>query len=96
MCDIALLVGVPFPMGDATLSLGARAEASQRLKAFGEALWIFVECEWRRLPMEPAAWVQWRLLLQDIRECSPIVISIVIGCIEAALRRHDGHFSLTH
>ncbi len=96
MCDIAPLVGVPFPMGDATLSLGARAEASRRLNAFGEALWLFVECERRRMQTEPAAWVKWRLLLQDIRECSPIVISIVFGCIEAALRRHDGQFSLTH
>ncbi len=93
--DIAPLVGVPFPMGDASLILGARAEASRRLKAFGEALWLFIECEWRRMLTEPAAWVHWRLILQDVRECSPMVISIVIRCIEAALRRHDGHFSLT-
>jgi hypothetical protein len=87
---VAPLVGVPFPYaadgGDgvsASSSPRTRGAAAQRLRAFGDALWSLVG---HGLPVaDPEAWARWRRLIDDIRTCTPVVLPVVVGDVEAAL-----------
>jgi hypothetical protein len=98
---VAPLVGVPFPYADggggdrassSPLDLRARGDVARRLRAFGDALWSTVGGDGgrRSLPVsEPETWAHWRRLIDDIRTCTPVVVPVVVGCIEAALLCHS-------